>query len=218
VPESIVQAGWEHWATRMRRALLPGPPVTTDQLLLVRDMSGRILRPLEPPPGAEPRPGAVMILLSPRGDDLCLPLTVRSDQLPNHRGEVSLPGGATDPEDGGPAETALRECYEELGVDPATIEIWGALTPIYIPPSNFQITPVVGFSAAPPDFKVNDGEVSAVLSVTLRELLDPARVVLEQWTLRGNEVNVPFFSIAGYKVWGATALMLSELVARIRRL
>jgi 8-oxo-dGTP pyrophosphatase MutT (NUDIX family) len=160
----------------------------------------------------------VLILLYPDGDDLRLPLTVRSDHLPNHRGEVSLPGGATDPGDAGPTETALRECHEELGVSPTTIDVWGALTPIYIPPSNFRITPVVGFSALPPALQVNDGEVSAVITVTLRELLDPATVVVEQWTLRGYEAFVPFFAIAGHKVWGATALMLSELVARIRRL
>ena len=218
MPETIVQAGWERWAALTRRALQPGPPVEPDQLLLLRDLSGMIVRPLEPPPGAVPRPGAVVILLYPDGDDLRLPLTVRSERLPNHRGEVSLPGGATDLQDHGPAATALRECHEELGVDPAGVVVWGALAPIYIPPSNFQITPVVGFCASAPELTVNDSEVSAVISVTLRELLDPARVIVEQWNLRGYDVRVPFFDIAGYKVWGATALVLSELVARIRRL
>ncbi|HWQ13194.1 MAG TPA: CoA pyrophosphatase [Roseiflexaceae bacterium] len=216
--ETIARVGWERWEALARAALQPGPAVLPDQLLLVRDLSGRTIRPFDPPPDVTPRPGAVLILLYPDGDDLRLPLTVRSDHLPNHRGEVSLPGGATDPEDDGPAATALRECEEELGVDPATVAIWGTLTPIYIPPSNFRITPVVGFSARPPALQINDREVSAVITVTLRELLDPARVVVEQWTLRGLEVRVPFFAIAGHKVWGATALMLSELVARIRRL
>lgn len=218
MPETIVQAGWGRWAALTQRALRTGPPVEPDQLLLLRDLAGTIVRPLEPPEGALPRPGAVLILLYPDGDDLRLPLTVRSDHLPNHRGEVSLPGGATDPQDRGPADTALRECHEELGVAPAGVAVWGTLAPIYIPPSNFRITPVVGFSESAPELRVNDGEVSAVISVTLRELLDPTRVIVEQWTLRGYEVRVPFFAIAGYKVWGATALMLSELVARIRRL
>jgi 8-oxo-dGTP pyrophosphatase MutT (NUDIX family) len=176
------------------------------------------MRPFDPPEGVTPRLGAVLILLYPDGDDLRLPLTVRSDHLPNHRGEVSLPGGATDPEDSGAAATALRECQEELGVPPDSVTIWGTLTPIYIPPSNFRITPVVGFSARAPALQINDREVSEVITVTLRELLDPAHVTVEQWTLRGFELQVPFFAIAGYKVWGATALMLSELVARIRRL
>jgi 8-oxo-dGTP pyrophosphatase MutT (NUDIX family) len=191
--------------------------VPPEQLLLVRDLEGRFVRRTAPPEGVTARPGAVLILLYPDGADLRLPLTVRSDRLPSHRGEVSLPGGATDPQDDGPAATALRECWEEIGVAPESIDIWGMLAPIYIPPSNFRITPVVGYSARAPSLIPNDDEVSAVLTVTLRELLDPARVVVERWTLRGADVQVPFFAIAGHKVWGATALILSEFVARLRR-
>jgi 8-oxo-dGTP pyrophosphatase MutT (NUDIX family) len=208
---------WEQWAALVRHALAPGPAIPLDELLLMRDLAGRTARDLVPPAGVTPRPGAVLILLYPDGDDLRLPLTVRSDRLPNHRGEVSLPGGATDPQDDGPVAAALRECHEELGVHPGEVAAWGVLSPIYIPPSNFRITPVVGFSGRPPVLHVNGDEVSAVITVTLRELLDPATVVTEQWTLRGLEVRVPFFVIAGHKVWGATALILSEFTARLRR-
>lgn len=216
MPETVTGAGWQRWEALTYGALQPGHAVTPDQLLLVRDLAGRAMRPTAAPPGVTPRHGAVLILLYPDGEDLRLPLTVRSEHLPNHRGEVSLPGGGTDPGDADAVATALRECQEELGVAPGTVQVWGALTPIYIPPSNFQITPVVGFTASAPALLVNDGEVSEVITVTLRELLDPATVRTEQWTLRGHEVSVPFFAIAGHKVWGATALMLSELVARIR--
>jgi 8-oxo-dGTP pyrophosphatase MutT (NUDIX family) len=208
---------WEAWAVLARAALEPGPAILQEQLLLVRDLEGRFVRSMEPPEGITARPGAVLILLYPDGADLRLPLTVRSDRLPNHRGEVSLPGGATDPQDDSPAATALRECWEEMGVAPGSVDVWGSLASIYIPPSNFRITPVVGYSVRPPALKPNDDEVSAVLTVTLRELLDPARVVVERWTLRGVDVQVPFFAIAGHKVWGATALILSEFVARLRR-
>jgi 8-oxo-dGTP pyrophosphatase MutT (NUDIX family) len=217
VPETGAQAGWQRWAVLVQRALEPGPPPAPDELLLVRDRSGNVFRPLEPPAGIAPRSGAVLILLYPEGDDLRLPLTVRSDRLPNHRGEVSLPGGATDATDDGPAATALRECHEELGVEPAGIEVWSTLSPIYIAPSNFRITPVVAFRAVAPELHLNEAEVSAVISVTLRELLEPDRVMVEQWNLRGADVLVPFFAIAGHKVWGATALVLSEFVALIRR-
>ena len=218
VLETSAGGEWERWAAMVRDALAPGPEVSVEELLLVRDLEGNILRTLEPPPGASPRAGAVLILLHPDAAGLRLPLTVRSELLPNHRGEVSLPGGATDPRDRSPAATALRECYEELGVDPETVTIWGELTPIYIPPSNFRITPVVGFCTAEPALQLNEAEVSAVLTVTLHELLDPQTVVVELWTRRGSEMQVPFFAIGGHKVWGATALILSELVARIRRL
>lgn len=201
----------------MRAALASGQTIPHDQLLLVRDLSGKLQRQLEPPEGVVPRPGAVLLLLYADGDELHLPLTVRSEHLPHHRGEVSLPGGATDAEDDGPVDTALRECYEEIGVARESIEVWGMLSPLYIRPSNFQITPVVGFSPQPPELRLNAAEVSMALTISLSELLDPARVMVEQWTLRGSDVQVPFFSISGYKVWGATALILSELVARMRQ-
>ena len=205
------------WAALARAALAEGPAIPREDLLLVRDLEGRAVRPLTPPEGTAARPGAVLILLYPDGDDLRLPLTVRSDALPNHRGEVSLPGGATDPQDDGPAATALREAQEELGVDPQRVAIWGALTPLYIQASNFSITPVVGYTPAPPELHINLAEVSAVITVTLRELLDPAVVAVERWTLRGTPVQVPFFAIGGQKVWGATAMILSEFAARMRR-
>ncbi|HNP72708.1 MAG TPA: CoA pyrophosphatase [Kouleothrix sp.] len=208
---------WFEWAPLIEAALRPGAPVPHEDLLLVRDSAGQLVRRFDPPPGLQPRLGAVLLLLYPDGADLRLPLTVRSDRLPSHRGEVSLPGGAIDPGDAGPEDAALRECYEELGVDPRAVRVWGTLSSFYIQPSNFQITPVVGFAEQPPVLRPNDQEVSSVLSVTVRELLDPALVVTEQWNLRGLDVMVPFFAIEGYKVWGATAVVLSEFVARIRR-
>ena len=206
------------WRSRVRAAVQPGPPVPRNDLLLVRDDAGQLMRRFDPPPGAVPRLGAVLVLLYPDGADLRFPLTVRSDKLPSHRGEVSLPGGAIDPEDAGPEDAALRECYEELGVDPVDIQVWGVLSSFYIQPSNFQITPVVGWIPYPPMFVPNDAEVSSVLTITVRELLDPARVLTERWNLRGIDATVPFFAIGEHKVWGATAVVLSELVARIRRI
>ena len=218
MPMTKNRSSWESWATLVQAALGPGPAVPLEQLLLVRDLEGRFARRIDPPEGVVPRLGAVLILLYPDGSDLRLPLTVRSDLLPSHRGEVSLPGGAIEPDEDGPVTAALRESYEELGVEPASVAVWGTLSPIYIQPSNFRITPVVGFSAQPPVLYPNGDEVSAVITVTLRELLDPATIVVERWTLRGAEVQVPFFAIAGHKVWGATAMVLSEFVARMRRL
>jgi 8-oxo-dGTP pyrophosphatase MutT (NUDIX family) len=179
VLETDLPTSWEHWSALVQTALEPGPAIPLEQLLLVRDLSGRLVRRFEPPEGVTARLAAVLLLLFPTGEDLSFLLTVRSNTLPNHRGEVSLPGGATDPEDASPIATALRECWEELGVAPDQITVWGSLTPIYIPPSNFRITPIVGFSAQPPELKPNTSEVSAVLTSTLRHLLDPATVVEE---------------------------------------
>ncbi len=205
------------WRRRVERAVADDAPTPAEALLLLRDAAGRTFRPMAPPPGVEPRIGAVLVLLYPDGNDIRLPLTVRSELLSSHRGEVSLPGGRTDPEDDGPVATAVRECWEELGIPPATIQIIGTLPSIYIQPSNFSITPVVGWTDTRPVIHFNDAEVSAILSVTLDELLDPALVVEEDWELRGMPVRVPFFAIGGQKVWGATALMLSDFVARLRK-
>lgn len=206
----------EHWLLLAQSALSATTPIPRDELLLVRDLEGRSFRPIAPPDGVTARLGAVLVLLYPDGPDLRLPLTVRSETLSSHRGEVSLPGGATEPSDADPAMTALREANEELGIEPRAVALWGALSPIYISASNFHITPIVGYSADVPILTVNSGEVSAVITTTLRELLDPALVITERWTLRGMQVDVPFFAISGYKVWGATALILSEFVARMR--
>jgi 8-oxo-dGTP pyrophosphatase MutT (NUDIX family) len=207
----------DSWVELVRHALLPGPAVPIDQLLLVRDLAGTATRPLNPPEGVAPRRGAVLILLYPDGPELCFPLTVRSDRLPNHRGEISLPGGAVEASDADDAATALRECSEELGIAVTSVTILGMLSPIYIGPSNFRIVPVVGLAQSAPVFRPNGDEVSAVITVTLRELLDPSLIVSEQWTLRGREVIVPFYAVAEHKVWGATALVLSEFAARMRR-
>jgi 8-oxo-dGTP pyrophosphatase MutT (NUDIX family) len=201
----------------VQTALQPGETIPIEQLLVMRGLDNQLFRAMEPPVGVTPRQGAVLILFYRAGDALYLPLTVRSHALPSHRGEVSLPGGATDPDDNDAAATALRECHEELGIAPETVHVWGSLTPIYIPPSNFRITPVVGYTADTPVFQPNHAEVSQVLNVGLHTLLDPVTVVTEQWSRLGSTVQVPFFAIDGYKVWGATALILSELIARIHR-
>jgi 8-oxo-dGTP pyrophosphatase MutT (NUDIX family) len=208
---------WQAQAARVRRAMAAGGTVTFEELLLVRDVEGRLARQLEPPAGAVPRPAAVLLLLYPQDGELHLPLTVRAGHLPTHKGQVALPGGSTDPEDDGPAATALREAEEELGIPPTSVEVLGALSSFYITPSNFMLTPVVGISAEAPVLRPHPGEVELAFSVPLSQLLDPATIVTEEWELRGMKVQVPFFALGGQKVWGATAVVLSEFVARIRR-
>lgn len=209
--------GYQQQITWLRRALSDTRPVVVDELLIPRTPAGELARSMAPDSGVVPREAAALLLFYPHEDELWLPLTVRSAWLPQHRGEVSLPGGATDPEDDGPVATALRETFEELGVQSSSIDVWGTLTPIYIPPSNFRLTPVVGFTVYPPELVPNPGEITDVFCVPLTILLDSATIVEEEWVLRGDRLRVPFFALQGYKVWGATALVLSELLARLRR-
>lgn len=205
------------WQALVRLALSQTTPVGQQDLLLVHTPQGEIYRPLQPPADLAPRLGAVLILLYPDGNDLRFPLTVRSQRLVNHRGEVSLPGGAIEAGDADVAAAALRECREELGIQTNDIAVWGKLTSWYIAPSNFLITPVVASLDYKPDLHPNRDEVGQVITTTLRNLLNPDSVVTEEWILRDNKVIVPFFAIEGHKVWGATALVLSELIARMRR-
>jgi 8-oxo-dGTP pyrophosphatase MutT (NUDIX family) len=213
----VDQNDWQAQAAQVRRAMADPGPVLLEELLIMRDLEGRLGRHLQPPPSATPRPAAVLLLLFPREGELWLPLTVRSSRLPTHRGQVSLPGGATDPSDSGPEQTALREAEEELGIAPASVEVLGLLASFYITPSNFMLTPVVGLSNAEPELRPSPHEVDLAFSVPLRQLLDPASVVTEEWENSGSRMQVPFFALQGQKVWGATAIVLSELVARLRR-
>jgi 8-oxo-dGTP pyrophosphatase MutT (NUDIX family) len=158
-----------------------------------------------------PRPGGVLLLLYPHEQQLHLVLTRRADTLSNHKGQVSLPGGQRDPGET-PEITALRELHEELGIEPNQVDVLGRLTPLYIPPSNYCIYPVVGYAAKRPRFRPNPAEVADVLEVPVAALLDPDAVHEEEWSLRDEAVQVPFFAVAGHKVWGATAMVLAEFV------
>lgn len=201
----------------LRGAMADPTPLALEDLLILRDLEGRPMRPMLPPDGVTPRESAALLLLFPRAGELWLPLTVRSARLTTHRGEVSLPGGGADPEDVGPTGTALREAWEELGIDPGFVEVLGLLTPFYIPPSNNRLTPVVGLCPDEPELRPDPREVEAAFSVPLAALLDPATVREEIWERRGMELRVPFFAFEGHKVWGATALLLSELRAKLWR-
>lgn len=201
----------------LRLAMANPELASLEELLVLRDLTGEPIRPMQPPPGVTPRAAAALLLLYPSAGQLWLPLTVRSARLTTHRGEVSLPGGGADPDDASPVATALREAWEELGIRPANVEVLGTLTAFYIPPSNNRLTPVVGLSVGEPDLRPDPNEVEAAFSVPLQTLLDPSCVREEIWERREVRMRVPYFALEGYKVWGATALLLSELVARLRR-
>lgn len=183
--------------------------------MMPRDVDGRPTRPIDPPPGVSPRSGAVLLLLYPSAGKVYVPLTVRAGSLRHHSGEVSLPGGSFDAADGALQRTALREAWEELGIVPETVELVCELAPVWIPVSNFRIMPYLGVAHERPDFKPSPGEVATVIEAPIGELVDPANVASEVREIRGRQMHVPYFAIAGHKVWGATALILAQLVSRL---
>jgi 8-oxo-dGTP pyrophosphatase MutT (NUDIX family) len=160
-------------------------------------------------PPADARPAGVLILLYPHGSEWHFPLMKRVEDGLTHSGQISLPGGS---QEAGESihETALREACEEVGAACAEVNVLGQLTTIYIPPSNFLVTPTVGQVDHRPDFKCDPREVAELIEVPLSMLFDPNVVKREPWTLRGTQVEVPFFQIGSHKVWGATAMILSE--------
>ena len=160
-------------------------------------------------PPANARPAGVLILLYPHHGEWHFPLMKRVEDGLTHGGQISLPGGS---QEAGESirETALREACEEVGAACTEVDVLGQLTTIYIPPSNFLVTPTVGQVDYRPDFKCDPREVAELIEVPLSTLFDPKVVRREPWTLRGTQVEVPFFQIGLHKVWGATAMILSE--------
>ncbi len=196
-----------------RRALgqnLPGLPA---QMRMAPAYDISALRDRTPPPA--PREAGVLILFYPRHGQLYFPLTRRTDTLETHKGQISLPGGAR--EAGETLQTtALRETFEELQVCLGDWAILGPLTPLYIPPSGFLIHPFVAYTPTYPTFVPDPAEVAELIETPLSLLLDQDTVVQEEWDLRGLRVQVPFFHVYGHKVWGATAMVLSELTTLLR--
>lgn len=154
-------------------------------------------------------PSAVLILLFPKNDSWSFILTERSSQVEHHQGQVSLPGGAQ--EDGESLqETALRETEEELGIDIENVSVLGPLTPLFIPMSGFIVHPFVGWTKSQPEIQPDPVEVIAVPIVSIDQLLAPENIKREKRKHRGIEVDIPFFDFEKAKVWGATAMILSE--------
>ncbi len=162
------------------------------------------------------RLGGVMALLYEKATDLNVVLTRRRDDMSSHAGQISFPGGSHDADET-MAETALRETWEEIGVPAEEIELVGELTPIYIPPSDFMVHPFVGwYPHGMPTFVPNPHEVDRILEVPLSHLLDPLAVVEDEVRVGNMRLRVPCFMVDGHVVWGATAIMLSELLERLR--
>jgi len=165
-------------------------------------------------PPSDARPAGVLILLYPHGGTLHFPLTRRRDDLELHKGQISLPGGAQEPGES-LLGTALRETSEEIGVSVDPSAVLGHLSAVYIPPSGFLITPYVAALPNRPEFRPTPDEVAELIEAPLPLLFEPSVVRRETWTLHGMDVEIPFFQIGPHRVWGATAMVLSEFAAVI---
>jgi 8-oxo-dGTP pyrophosphatase MutT (NUDIX family) len=159
-------------------------------------------------------PAAVLVPLYEHEGEATLVLTRRSWHLRSHRGEVCFPGGRQDPGDPDLVSTALREAHEEVALDPAGVEIVGELDRLTTVSSPALIVPIVARLPARPHLVPAEVEVDAVLHLPLRELLDPSIYREEIWPLRPSR-SINFFELEGDTLWGATALMLRNMLSLV---
>ena len=177
-----------------------------------RTIAGTDLTAFLPPEGTSTRKGAVLMLFGegPSGPDLLL--TERAHDMRSHPGQVSFPGGSIDATDASPTAAALREAQEETGLDPDGVDVFASLPELWLPPSNFAVTPVLGWWRRPTEVDVVDpGEVHAVLRVPIDELLDPTHRVT---VVHPMGYSSPGFMIGDDKdliLWGFTAGIINKL-------
>lgn len=188
-------------------------PIPLDERLLPRNERGEVFRSRYDRASLPPaRPAATLLAIYPDATGrLVLPLTVRRADLRAHAGEVSLPGGAIDAADAGIEAAALREAWEEIGLQPDLVRIAGTLDPVWIPVSNFELVPVVGTVAARPELIPQDAEVAAVVELPLEALHDEGVIGVEQFTAQGVTLSAGAYRYGGVRVWGATAITLGML-------
>mgnify|MGYP001405810898 CR=1 FL=1 len=157
--------------------------------------------------------GGVMMILFERDGDFWLPLIKRPEYDGHHSGQISFPGGKKEQHDKDLIETAFRETEEEVGIRREHVEFLGTLSELFIIASNFKVLPTVGYLPHAPNYRLEEKEVERVLEVSLTQLKDEAKQGVEPMKFGKYTIHSPYFDVEGHQVWGATAMMLSELLA-----
>jgi 8-oxo-dGTP pyrophosphatase MutT (NUDIX family) len=195
----------------LRHALsgpLPGHAML-QELSGYRRLNVEQARTQDPPP----RDSAVLALIYPKEEELHTLLMLRPVYAGVHSGQVGFPGGKREEGDPSLEHTALREFQEETGAVTGEIQLLGALSPIYIPPSNVLVTPFVGYTAHLGELDPDPIEVAALIETPLELLLrdDILKKRRQFITVLGGDAEIPYYDVQGHVVWGATAMMIAEL-------
>jgi 8-oxo-dGTP pyrophosphatase MutT (NUDIX family) len=159
------------------------------------------------------RKAGVLVLFYPSKNEIFIAFIKRTEYPGVHSGQVAFPGGGWEEQDKDLTATALREAEEEIGVARQTVNILGKLSDLFIPPSNFLVSPMVGYTMTKPDFVPEPEEVDSVLEIPLKKLLDTdSKQDKEIHIFPDINITVPCYYVDGHVIWGATAMMLSELI------
>jgi 8-oxo-dGTP pyrophosphatase MutT (NUDIX family) len=209
---------FEDFQTKLSLQLQKPLPGIESQLKLAP--YARVTRKMAQNIDAMPRLSAVLALLFPKNNEPHVLLTLRNSYNGVHSKQVSFPGGKQEEFDDSFEQTALRETQEEVGISPESIQVIGQLTEVYIPPSRFLVHPFVGVTSSSPVFKPDAHEVSEIIECSISQLLDDS-IIKEKdifVTTTQLKMKTKYFDVNGHVVWGATAIMLSELKDIIKQI
>ncbi len=168
-------------------------------------------------PNTKSRKAGVLILLYPKNRELYVAFIRRTEYNGPHSGQISFPGGKAEKEDKDIIETALRESHEEIGINPQKVNVFGQLTQLHIPVSNFLVFPIIGRYDFTPVFKPDPTEVKEVLEIKLSELLDPKNCTTKEFNYGDISFLAPIYNPNNITIWGATAMILSEFLEIVRK-
>ena len=167
-------------------------------------------------PNKRTRKSAVLILFYPYKGEIYFPLILRPAYDGVHSGQVAFPGGRYERTDENLIRTALREAQEEIGLRLNDVKVLGILTELFIPPSNFYVLPVIAAMPYRPDFFPDPREVEDIFEIKLKEISDVSIIGSSEIQVRGVQITAPHYEVNGYKIWGATAMMISELLTVLK--
>jgi 8-oxo-dGTP pyrophosphatase MutT (NUDIX family) len=205
----------ERFPERLKNELKRGLPGTDVQWQMAS--SGRLIRNFPRVPGKDAKSASVLILLYPQDGSVYTVFMQRPEYDGIHSGQISFPGGKKEESDDDAVDTALREAHEETGVDPSTITVIGILTPLFIPVSNMLVTPVVAWSEEKPEFRHHPDEVVFLFDADLNSFLDSSMIKYRPLYIGGETIEIKYFYYKGHVIWGATSMILNELLVIIKR-
>lgn len=201
-----MQINIDTWTERLKK-----PAGLEAQLLMAPELRREELKKLKF--SEKQFQSAVLVLLFNDNGELKLLLTLRSPQLRKHGGQVSFPGGKQDKGDKDLMETAFREAHEEVGLVKNGINVLGWLSPLQIPISGFTVNPLVSYAQYRPNLNFNSDEVERIIEVRIADLLQPSNIKKKNFGRPfGKTISAPYFDLEGVEIWGATAMMIAELL------